>query len=250
MARYGLIGKNIAYSFSRRYFKTKFEKEQLVGASYVNFDSQTLEEVKEYLCNDDINGYNVTIPYKEEIIPLLDQLDTDAHHIGAVNTVKRNNLGQLIGYNTDYIGFKQSLLEYTEGVFLDTSIAKKALILGTGGASKAVVYALTQLGVHCQYVSRNRYDNTMLYSDISKTILSKHSIVVNCTPLGTSPNTDAFPDIPYEYLNESHILYDLIYNPVKTQFLTKGEKQGATIISGLRMLELQAEAAWEIWQES
>jgi len=249
MDNYGLIGKNISYSFSRRYFASKFEKEKIANASYVNFDSQTIEEVEEYLSNTTIHGFNVTIPYKEEIIPYLDYVDVNAHSIGAVNTIKRTDSGKLIGYNTDYIGFKQSFLEYCGDFFSNISMAKKALILGTGGASKGVIYALQQLGVHCTCVSRNTSENILSYTNLSEAVLREHTLIVNCTPLGTSPDIDAFPDIPYEYINESHILYDLIYNPEKTRFLEKGEHRGATIISGLRMLELQAEASWEIWQE-
>ncbi|GGG10217.1 shikimate 5-dehydrogenase [Dokdonia pacifica] len=248
MVNYGLIGKDISYSFSRHYFASKFEREHIRNTSYANFDCQTLEEVKEYLSNETISGFNVTIPYKEAVIPYLDHLDTDAQNIGAVNTIKRNDSGELIGYNTDHIGFKQSLLEHCNHLFLNTSVTIKALILGTGGASKGVMYALDQLGVHCTYVSRRPSENTLSYNELSASVMQENTLIVNCTPLGTSPNIEAFPDIPYHHLDGSHVLFDLIYNPEKTRFLEKGEQQGATIISGLRMLELQAEAAWEIWQ--
>lgn len=249
--KYGLLGRDIEYSFSRRYFASKFEKES-IKASYVNLDSKTIEEVKDYLLDSDIKGYNVTIPYKQEVIPFLDRLSNDALSIGAVNTIKRTQSGELIGYNTDHLGFKESLLEYCNDVFLktkETFLSAQALILGTGGASKAVAYALEEIGFKVIFVSRNRSESVLSYKDISKTLIDDCSIVVNCTPLGTSPNIDVCPDIPYQYITDNHILYDLIYNPEKTLFLKKGEENGATIISGLRMLELQAEAAWNIWEK-
>ncbi len=246
--KYGLIGRDIEYSFSRRYFASKFEKEE-IKASYVNFDSKTITEVKKYLFDTDIKGYNVTIPYKQEVLPFLDELSEDALTIGAVNTIKRTKSGKLIGYNTDYIGFKESLLEHCSDVFTkeNKQTLRQALILGTGGASKAVAYALERMDVHVVSVSRNNNNKELLYEDISKKHIDDSVIIVNCTPLGTFPNTNICPNIPYDYISKNHILYDLIYNPQKTLFLTKGEEQGATIISGLRMLELQAEAAWRIW---
>lgn len=248
--KYGLIGRDIAYSFSRRFFTSKFEKENL-NASYVNFDSKTIQEVEEYLSNPEIKGYNVTIPYKQSIIPFLDRLDADAFAIGAVNTIKRTEAGELIGYNTDHIGFRESLLEFCGDVLLkngDESSPKQALILGTGGASKAVAYALETLGFQIVYVSRSREKGGMSYADLNNTYIEVSTIIVNCTPLGTSPDIHVCPKIPYNYLTSNHIVYDLIYNPEKTLFLEKANKQGATIISGLRMLELQAEAAWDIWK--
>mgnify|MGYP005626108243 FL=1 len=249
MHKYGLIGKNISYSFSKHYFTSKFDREQIPNTSYVNFDCQRIEDAHSYLLNSKISGYNVTIPYKEAIIPFLDQLDIHASNIGAVNTIKRNQAGKLVGYNTDYIGFKDSFLERCGNLFAIAPTPKKALILGTGGASKAVLYALNTLGFTCTYVSRNKSGEIISYQDLTASVIGSHTLIVNCTPLGTFPNVDASPDIPYQYLQDSHILYDLIYNPEKTSFLKKGEMQGATIISGLRMLELQAEAAWEIWKK-
>lgn len=249
MHKYGLIGKDIAYSFSKHYFASKFEREQIKNTEYTNFDSQTVEEVQEYLLNSKINGFNVTIPYKEAVIPYLDHLDIDARNIGAVNTIKRSQSGELIGYNTDHIGFKDSLLEHCEDILKITPKPKQALILGTGGASKAVMYALNKLGFSCTYVSRNKSEGVISYQSLTASIIVSHTLIVNCTPLGTSPNIEAFPAIPYQHLNESHILFDLIYNPAKTRFLEKGENHGATIISGFRMLELQAEASWEIWNK-
>jgi shikimate dehydrogenase len=249
--RYGLIGRDIAYSFSRSYFASKFEKEN-IQASYVNFDSKTTQEVEEYLSDSKIKGYNVTIPYKQSVIPFLDRLDTDALAIGAVNTIKRTNAGELIGYNTDHIGFRESLLELCGDILskMDKeSLSKQAIILGTGGASKGVAYALETLGFQIVYVSRNSGKGVVSYADLNETHIDASTIIVNCTPLGTSPNTHVCPGIPYNHLTSSHIVYDLIYNPVKTLFLEKANEQGATIISGLRMLELQAEAAWDIWRK-
>lgn len=247
MDRYGLIGKGISYSFSKHYFASKFEREHITNASYVNFDCQTIEEVSNYLSDPKIKGFNVTIPYKEAVIPYLDDLAPDARAIGAVNTIKRTQAGDLIGYNTDFIGFRDSLIERLGDALTAIPTPKKALILGTGGASKGVVYALQTVGFSCTYVSRKSSEGILSYQDLTTSIVHSHTLIVNCTPLGTSPNIDAFPAIPYHDVHASHILYDLIYNPEKTLFLEKGEQQGATIISGSRMLELQAAAAWEIW---
>ncbi|MEP0388319.1 shikimate dehydrogenase [Dokdonia sp.] len=251
MDKYGLIGRDIAYSFSRRYFASKFEKEN-INASYVNFDSKTIQDVEEYLSNPKIKGYNVTIPYKQSIIPFLDRLDAAALAIGAVNTIKRTKDGELVGYNTDHIGFRESLLEFCGDVLskIDKeSLSKQAIILGTGGASKGVAYALETLGFQIVYVSRSSEKGSVSYADLDITHITTSTIIVNCTPLGTFPNTQLCPEIPYNHLNSSHIVYDLIYNPEKTLFLEKANEQGAMIISGLRMLELQAEAAWDIWSK-
>ncbi len=248
MDKYGLLGKHIDYSFSRSYFASKF-KQEAIKASYVNFDCATIEEVHAYLENTTISGFNVTIPYKEAVIPLLDTLNADALAIGAVNTIKRTSDGDLIGYNTDYIGFENALLEKFPNIFTGERL-KKALILGTGGASKAVWYALEKRGVHCQYVSRKRKENTIIYEDISASVMEETTLIINCTPLGTFPEIEKYPEIPYQYIGSKHILYDLIYNPELTAFLDKGSTQGAAIINGLRMLELQAEAAWDIWNKA
>lgn len=251
--KYGLFGKNIGYSFSRNYFKHKFDKEG-IAAGYVNFDVPDIEGLQAVLDDASASGYNVTIPYKEEIIPLLDRLDKHAKNIGAVNTVKREKDGTLTGYNTDFIGFRDSLLErfgssLFRGFGTDSYVPKghKALVLGTGGASKAVLYAFEQLGVACQLVSRKRSPKTITYDDLDEYLLQEHTFLVNCTPLGTYPDIEASPDIPYTYLDITHVAYDLIYNPSETTFLRLAAGQDATPINGLRMLELQAEAAWTIW---
>ncbi len=242
---YGLIGKNISYSFSRGYFSKKFETLDLNHHSYVNFDINVINELDEVLKKNKTNlkGLNVTIPYKEDIIPFLDSLDKRARKIGAVNTVKITKKGRLKGYNTDFYGFKNSLEPLLEKQH------RKALILGTGGASKAVAYALKKLGINYKFVSRKAEDNKMYnYSQLTKEIIEDHLIIINCTPLGTSPNISEKPNIPYEYIGKQHILYDLIYNPAESAFLKSGKDNGAKIKNGLEMLELQAEKAWQIWQ--
>ncbi|WP_228851011.1 shikimate dehydrogenase family protein [Aegicerativicinus sediminis] len=242
MAEFGLLGKNISYSFSRGYFNTKFEKEGL-DHHYVNFDIETVESFKTILDNNlDVQGFNVTIPYKQSIIPFLDDLDKKAKDIGAVNVIKRFPSGFLKGYNTDYYGFKKSLEPHLKPIHTN------ALILGTGGASKAVAFALKELKIDYDYVSRtNRPGVKFLYSDLTDQIISSYSIIINCTPIGTYPNVNDCPDIPFEGIGENHILYDLIYNPPATKFLIVGELKGATTLNGQQMLELQAEKAWKIW---
>ncbi|MBT8180485.1 MAG: shikimate dehydrogenase [Eudoraea sp.] len=238
---FGLIGKNISYSFSKTYFNNKFTSLNLQGYSYENFDIPDLEEFPSLVeRNKTLRGLNVTIPYKEDIIPYLDSLDKKAKRIGAVNTIKFTKEG-LRGYNTDVYGFKKSIEP-----FLKES-HKKALILGTGGASKAVAFVLNELGISFKYVSRNPIGDQIGYSELNKKIISTHTVLINCTPLGTFPNTEAKPGIPYEFLTSNHLLFDLIYNPEKTAFLLSGEHKGAIICNGAEMLELQAEKAWQIW---
>ncbi|GIM49384.1 shikimate dehydrogenase family protein [Capnocytophaga stomatis] len=238
---FALVGKNISYSFSRAYFTEKFKKEHISDAEYVNFDLNCIGELPQKLQeNPNIQGMNVTIPYKKEIIPMLAKLDPIAEQIGAVNTIKITKKG-LVGYNTDHFGFSESLKPFLKQQHT------KALILGTGGASNAVAYALKMLGISFRFVSRNPKMGQFSYADLSPQIISKYKIIINCTPLGTFPNVEEFPPIPYQFLTSEHLLYDLIYNPEKTIFLQKGEKKNATIINGRKMLELQAEKAWEIW---
>ena len=239
--RYGLIGKNISYSFSKGYFTQKFLDSNLLSCSYDNFDLQNIEQfIKVIQETKNLKGLNVTIPYKEEILPFLTELDEEAKRIGAVNTIKFSNNG-LKGYNTDVYGFKKSLVPLLK------EHHNKALILGTGGASKAVAYVFMELGIPFLFVSRVPEENQISYLALTKSILEKYTIIVNCTPLGTHPNIEVKPEIPYHFINNSHLLYDLIYNPEKTAFLKNGEKQGATIFNGLEMLQLQAEKAWDIW---
>lgn len=243
MYKLGLLGKNISYSFSRNYFKTKFEKENITGVSYENFDIETISSFPEIIKNTEVlKGLNVTIPYKEDVIPFLDKLNKKAKAIGAVNTIKITKKGKLVGYNTDCYGFINSLKPLLK------KHHKKALILGTGGASKAVIYTLKERGIKCHYVSRTASKNVKYtYDDLNETIISKYQIIVNCTPLGTFPNIEDCPNIPYKGITEQHILFDLIYNPEETKFLRLGRENGATTINGLNMLKLQAEKAWSIW---
>lgn len=242
--KYGLVGRDISYSFSRGYFTKKFEKEQL-SCTYQNFDLKSIEELEEIVKNtENLKGLNVTIPYKEQVIPLLDKLNKQAKKIGAVNTIKFKK-NRLIGYNTDYYGFKKSLKPVLQ------KHHNKALILGTGGASKAISHALKSLNIKHHLVSRSKRKGVKYtYNDLTEKIINKHKIIINCTPLGTFPNIDQCPNIPYNGITSFHILYDLIYNPDRTEFLKRGEQQGATLINGLRMLELQAEKSWEIWNKS
>jgi shikimate dehydrogenase len=245
MSKFGLIGKHIDYSFSKSYFTKKFENEALPH-SYHNFDINTIVEFTKIIRSTaNLKGLNVTIPYKEVIIPFLDHLDETAKNIGAVNTIKLTEKGNLIGYNTDYYGFKKSITPYLK------SKHKNALILGTGGASKAIAYALKQLEISFSYVSRtssNAADYT--YGMLSENIITEHQIIINCTPLGTHPNVNVCPKIPYDAISKTHVLFDLIYNPEETKFLSIGKQKGATICNGLNMLELQAEKAWEIWNHA
>ena len=239
--RFGLVGKNISYSFSKGYFRDKFSDLGLEGYSYENFDLQHIDEFPELLkSNPEVKGLNVTIPYKQEIIPYLDDLDAKAREIGAVNTIQFDG-ERLIGHNTDAFGFRKSIEPFLG------SHHDRALILGTGGASKAIAYVLGQLGIGVTYVSRSPDDRQIGYADIGRSVLTDHPILVNCTPLGTHPDVARKPDIPYTYLTDRHLLFDLIYNPAKTAFLKEGEQRGAQIVNGLQMLRLQADRAWEIW---
>ena len=239
--KYGLVGRNISYSFSKDYFSKKFSTQKLEKYSYKNFDIQKIEEFKDLISkNRDIQGLNITIPYKESIIPFLDEIHPKAEQIGAVNTVKFTKQG-LIGYNTDVYGFKKSIAPLLQ------KNHTKALILGTGGASKAVAFVFDELKIPFISVSRTAGKNKITYSEIDKNTLDIYSIIVNCTPLGTFPNIEDKPDIPYRFLESRHLLFDLIYNPENTAFLKEGKTRGATISNGLEMLLLQAEKAWEIW---
>lgn len=241
MSKFGLIGKNIDYSFSKKFFTEKFERENL-PATYENFDIPSLENFPQLISeNPDLKGLNVTIPYKESVIPFLDNLDIEAEKIGAVNTIKISKKKKLTGFNTDHYGFQKSLEP-----FLPLQ-QKTALILGTGGASKAVAYAINNLGFDFKFVSRNDGIDTLKYSALDKETILNNLLIINCTPLGTFPNTAECPPIPYQFLTKNHLLFDLIYNPAETEFLRRGKLQGAQTNNGLKMLELQATKAWSIW---
>ncbi len=241
MSNFGLIGKNIGYSFSKSFFSEKFEKEKS-SHSYENFDIPSIINFPQIIAETlDLKGLNVTIPYKEEVIPFLDSLDEEARKIGAVNTIKISEDKKLIGYNTDHFGFQKALED-----FLPLQ-QKTALILGAGGASKAIAYVLEKLGFDFKFVSRKTVSNSFDYSSLNQSIIENHLLIINCTPLGTFPNITDCPPIPYQFLTENHFLFDLIYNPAETEFLKRGKLKGATTSNGLKMLELQAEKAWAIW---
>ncbi|CAL2084740.1 shikimate dehydrogenase [Tenacibaculum sp. 190524A02b] len=243
---FSLIGKNISYSFSRGYFTEKFEKLGLDNCEYVNFDFQSIQEFPAKLKAhfSELKGMNVTIPYKLEIFEYLDEVDEQAKAIGAVNTIKITSNGKLKGYNTDAYGFKQSLKPLLK------EYHKKALILGTGGASKAVAFVLDELGIDFLFVSRQAKEvKTITYQEVTEQLMIANLLIINCTPLGTHPNVEDCPDIPYEFITNKHLLYDLIYNPSETTFLKHGKEKGAVIKNGLEMLEQQAEKAWKIWHK-
>ena len=241
--KFGLLGRNISYSFSAKYFKNKFEEMGLEGFTFENFD---LPEIFEfpfilYQRKDEFGGLSVTIPYKEAVKRYLDKIDDEAAQIGAINCIKVEDDDTLTGYNTDVYGFVHSLKPLLKDHH------KSALVLGTGGASKAVAYGLKKLGIDYRFVSRSVGEGNLLYSQLNETHLNANSIIVNCTPVGTFPNINDAPKIPYEFLSDKHILFDLIYNPEITTFLQKGKDKGTIIKNGYEMLELQAEKSWEIW---
>jgi shikimate dehydrogenase len=246
MEKYGLIGYPLGHSFSKNYFNQKFEAEN-IDACYVNFEIPNIKELKSVIKeNPELRGLNVTIPYKEQVIPLLDEIDDNAKEIGAVNVIqfKKGLFGKvkLKGFNSDIIGFKESISP------LLGENHKKALILGTGGASKAVYHGLKQLGVEPTFVSRSKKNDCLTYEEITPEVMNENTVIVNTTPLGMFPNINECPNIPYDLITPNHILYDLLYNPDETLFMNKGKSMGATVKNGLEMLLLQAFAGWNIWQ--
>ena len=246
MDKYGLIGYPLKHSFSIVYFNEKFKAEN-IDAEYVNFEIPRIEEFMEVVEeNPNLCGLNVTIPYTEQVIPYLDELDKDTAKIGAVNVIKiiRQPKGKtkLVGYNSDIIGFTRSIEP------LLTPVHTHALILGTGGASKAIHRGLENLGVKATFVSRTKKnDEVLTYRELTPEVMRQYKVIVNCTPVGMYPKVDECPDIPYDLLTPEHLLYDLLYNPDETLFMKKGRAQSATVKNGLEMLLLQAFAAWEIW---
>ena len=247
MNTFGLIGFPLGHSFSKAFFTDKFEKEN-INAQYLNFEIKNIYDLTQVLQDrPELIGFNITIPYKEEIIPLLSGLSPEAKAIGAVNVVKIKHQGdkvELIGHNSDVYGFVESLRPMLQPQHT------KALILGTGGASKAVVYGLQSLGIHTQYVSRTRSDKAWSYQDITDETLNEYKLIINCTPLGMHPNIESKPPLPYQALTSQHLLYDLVYNPETTAFLAEGVKHQSAVKSGLEMLHLQALKAWEIWNQN
>lgn len=244
MKTYGLIGYPLEHSFSGKYFAEKFEKENIQNCEYQLFPIENIQEFVN-LKKQNIAGLNVTIPYKEQVIPYLDELDEHANAIGAVNVIQIKN-GKTKGYNSDYYGFKDSLLD-----FLPKDFNSKALVLGTGGASKAIKQVLVDLSISFNIVSRkDGFDFTYAELNERPAILDDFHLIINTTPLGTYPNVEEKPDIPYRALNNNHYLYDLVYNPSETAFMKAGQNQGAKTTNGLEMLIGQAEKSWEIWNRS
>jgi len=236
MRTFGLIGKTLSHSFSEVYFNEKFLKEDISDAEYKNFELNNISEFTDLISKMKLSGLNVTIPYKESVIPFLDELTPQAKAIGAVNTIQFKD-NKLIGHNTDTIGFSQSIYPFLNE-------RNKALILGNGGASKAIQYALKTLNIEYKIVSRK---SSFDYLDISSKTVGYYDIIINTTPLGTYPKIADFPQIPYKELNENHLLFDLIYNPIESTFLRFGKTKNCSIKNGLEMLEIQAESSWNIW---
>jgi shikimate dehydrogenase len=236
---FGLLGKDIGYSFSRDYFSNMFTAKNLQH-KYVNFDLENLSAFKSLLNRKDISGMNVTIPYKQKVIPFLDELDPVAKAIGAVNTIVFKD-NKRLGYNTDHIGFQKTLTNHLKPHH------DRALVLGTGGASNAVCYVLERLKIQALKVSRSEGPDRKAYHQLSAKDYKEHSLLINCTPLGTHPNTDTYPPIDYKQINTDHLLYDLIYNPKVTAFMQMGKDKGATVLNGYQMLVEQAEASWSLW---
>ena len=243
---YGLLGYPLVHSFSQNYFNQKFESEN-IDAEYINFEIPDVGMLMEVVAeNENLNGLNVTIPYKEQVIPFLDEIDPAASEVGAVNVIKfiRGKDGlRLKGYNSDIIGFTDSIKSLLKPHH------QSALVLGTGGAAKAVSYSLRKLGLEVQLVSRRKSANTLVYEELTKSDLKTHKVIVNTTPLGMYPNVDTCPDIPYRYLTSQHLCYDLIYNPDETLFLKNSRLAGAQVKNGLEMLLLQAFASYSIWNQ-
>jgi shikimate dehydrogenase len=248
MDLYGLIGYPLAHSFSKRYFTDKFTREKIKESSYELFEMKSLEGLPALLKKKtDLRGLNVTIPHKKDVIAYLDDLDdASAERIGAVNTIKVYADGSTKGFNTDYYGFRQSLVEWLDRRG-EACSNFKALVLGNGGAAKAVQVALQDLKMEYTLVSRQKSDDSLLYEELTEEIMASHLMLINTTPLGTFPNTEECPSLPYKWVTKRHYLYDLVYNPAETLFLKNGAANGATTQNGLKMLELQAEKAWEIW---
>ena len=243
MTTYGLVGYPLGHSFSRKFFTEKFAKEG-IDAQYLNFEIPSIEEFPNIIKNNpELRGLNVTIPYKQQVMQFLDDLSEEAKAIGAVNVVKVAKEG-LTGYNSDVIGFFNSIKPLLKPHH------KKALILGTGGASKAIHYGLTKkLGLETLFVSRSAREGVITYDDIDASVLKEYEVIVNCSPVGMFPHVDECPALPYKAMNENHLLYDLVYNPLETLFMKKGAEQGAAVKNGLEMLHLQAIASWNIWHD-
>ena len=240
MDKYGIIGFPLGHSFSRGFFTEKFAREG-IDAQYLNFEIPDVAMLGDILReNPELKGLNVTLPYKQAVIPLLDELSDEAQEIGAVNVIRVRD-GKLKGFNSDIIGFTESIRPLLQPHHT------KALILGTGGASRAIRVGLSRLGIEWTYVTRSPREKMLAYSDLTPEVMKEYSVIVNCSPVGMFPKVDEAPAIPYELLTPKHLLFDLVYNPEDTLFMKKGREQGATVKNGLEMLHLQAIASWEFW---
>lgn len=244
MSTFGLIGKVLVHSFSKKFFTEKFANEQ-IDSKYELFEMPSADGLKQLIADQHPMGLNVTIPYKQDVIPMMDKLDETAAKIGAVNTIKffyqPDGSYKLMGFNTDVIGFENSLKPLLQPWHT------KSLVLGTGGASKAVAYVLEKLGIAFKYVSRTSKNGGLSYGDLNAEVLAEYTVIVNCSPVGTFPNVDEAPNIPYQFVSNRHLLYDLVYNPKLTKFCQLGQERGAITKNGLEMLHGQAIASWEIW---
>jgi shikimate dehydrogenase len=249
MRKFGLIGFPLGHSFSKLYFSNKFMSESIQDCSYENYEIEELKLLEGILSNDrEICGLNVTIPYKSEVFKYIDSIDDEAVAVGAVNVLKIEHRGErslVKGFNTDIFGFKKALAPHIEVRKID-----KAIILGTGGSSKAVTYVLKSMDIEITQVSRNPGENCISYNDLTDDILHENRLIINATPLGMYPNINAKPRLNYYCLSDKHILFDLVYNPSLTSFLQKGQEQGSKIIGGIQMLHFQAEKSWEIWNDN
>jgi len=243
MRQFGLIGQTLKHSYSKLYFEQKFAEKHISDCQYELYELPQIEDFPVFLRHHpNIKGLNVTIPYKKSIIPYLNEIEPAAQKIGAVNVIRieqRAGKPYLIGFNTDYIGFRDSLV--------DKQLPTNALIIGTGGAASAVAYALDLLHIHYQFVSRNNIDNHLIYKDLTKDIIQKNPFIINCTPVGMFPKEEELPALPYDGITENHFLYDLIYNPDTTKFMKEGIVRGAKVENGMKMLHLQAQASEKIW---
>lgn len=244
---YGLIGEQLSYSFSKKYFGDKFANEKRTDSFYELFPIPKIADIDQLIRQfPNLRGLNVTIPYKEQVFDFLDEINQDAAEIGAVNTIRLID-GKRIGFNTDHYGFRMSLLEMVPA---GEKLPNRALVLGTGGAAKAITYVLRKEGIEYINVSRTKGTDKITYEDLTEETIKDHLLIINTTPLGTFPNVTALPNLPYKALTEQHYLYDLVYNPAETAFLAQGNRVGAKTNNGLKMLSLQAEKAWEIWNNN
>jgi shikimate dehydrogenase len=247
MTTYGLIGYPLTHSFSQRYFNDKFTREGIIDSRYELFEMPDLATVlPDLLQRPDLRGLNVTIPHKQAVLPYLDRLDASAEKVGAVNVIKVEADGTRTGYNSDYYGFRQSLEDWLVALSRTTADLQ-ALVLGTGGASKAVVAALTDLGIPYKAVSRTKTLDNLSYDELPG-VIDQYTLLINCSPVGTYPKVNEAPALPYEQLTDRHLLYDLVYNPAETRFMQLGQERGAATMNGYQMLVLQAEKAWAVWQ--